>query len=181
MKTTTLFLLTANSSLQLLQNHKGKYISALNYIFRKKVHIFVNNDPNPQDSGPSQPPRSTTCKFYAQGTCKHGRRGLSCQYNHPRMCKSFIKSGVRGCKRGTSCSFFHPRLCPQSLHHNQCIRKRCFLYHVTGSERPNYIPLNPEQHNPNSRPQNCLPPRKETAVRKPHQGLFNIVPMTLTM
>ena len=88
------------------------------------------------------------------------------------MCKSFIKSylvnklelggytylqlksGVRGCKRGTSCSFFHPRLCPQSLHHNQCIRKRCFLYHVTGSERPNYIPLNPEQHNPNSRPQN---------------------------
>ena len=110
--------------------------------------------PNPQDSGPNQPPRSTTCKFYAQGTCKHGRRGLSCQYNHPRMCKSFIKSGVRGCKRGPSCRFFHPRLCPQSLHHNQCIRKRCFLYHVTGSARPTYIPLNPEQHNPNSRPQN---------------------------
>ena len=96
--------------------------------------------PNPQDSGPTQPPRSTTCKFYAQGTCKHGRCGLSCQYNHPRMCKSFIKSGVRGCKRGPSCSFFHPRLCPQSLHHNQCIRKRCFLYQVTGSERPNYSP-----------------------------------------
>ena len=36
--------------------------------------------PNPQDSGPTQPPRSTTCKFYAQGTCKHGRRGLSCQF-----------------------------------------------------------------------------------------------------
>ena len=36
----------------------------------------------------------------------------------------------------------------------QCIRKRCFLYHVTGSERPNYIPLNSDQHNPNSRPQN---------------------------
>ena len=70
------------------------------------------------------------------------------------MCKSFIKSGVRGCNRGPSCIFFHPRLCPQSLHHNQCIRKRCFLYHVTGSERPNYIPLNPEQHNTNSRPQN---------------------------
>ena len=70
------------------------------------------------------------------------------------MCKSFIKSGVRGCNRGPSCSFFHPRLCPQSLHHNQCIRKSCFLYHVTGSERPNYIPLNLEQHNPNSRPQN---------------------------
>ena len=28
------------------------------------------------------------------------------------------------------------------------------LYHVTGSERPNYIPLNSDQHNPNSRPQN---------------------------
>ena len=70
------------------------------------------------------------------------------------MCKSFIKSGVRGCNRGPSCSFFHPRLCPQSLHHNQCIRNRCFLYQFTGSERPNYIPLNPEQHNPNSLPQN---------------------------
>ena len=109
---------------------------------------------NPQDADPTQPPRSTTCKFYAQGTCKHGRRGLSCQFNHPRMCKSFIKSGVRGCNRGLSCNFFHPRLCPQSLHHNQCIRKRCFLYHVTGSERPNYIPLNSDQYNPNSRPQN---------------------------
>ena len=86
---------------------------------------------NPQDADPTQPPRSTTCKFYAQGTCKHGRRGLSCQFNHPRMCKSFIKSGVRGCNRGLSCNFFHPRLCPQSLHHNQCIRKRCFLYHTT--------------------------------------------------
>ena len=32
---------------------------------------------NPQDAGPTQPPRSTTCKFYAQGTCKHGRCGLS--------------------------------------------------------------------------------------------------------
>ena len=109
---------------------------------------------NPQDADPTQPPRSTTCKFYAQGSCKHGRRGLSCQFNHPRMCKSFIKSGVRGCNRGLSCNFFHPRLCPQSLHHNQCIRKRCFLYHVTGSERPNYIPLNSDQYNPNSRPQN---------------------------
>ena len=37
---------------------------------------------NPQDAGPTQPPRSTTCKFYAQGTCKHGRGGLSCQFNH---------------------------------------------------------------------------------------------------
>ena len=34
------------------------------------------------------------------------------------------------------------------------MRKRCFLYHDAGSERPNYIPLTPEQHNPNSRPQN---------------------------
>ena len=74
---------------------------------------------NPQDAGPTQPPRSTTCKFYAQGTCKHGRcSALSCQFNHPRMCKSFIKSGVRGCNRGPSCNFFYPRLCPQSLHHN---------------------------------------------------------------
>ena len=37
---------------------------------------------------------------------------------------------------------------------SQFIRKRCFLYHITGSERPNYIPLNSDQHNPNSRPQN---------------------------
>ena len=70
------------------------------------------------------------------------------------MCKSFIKSRVRGCNHGPSCNFFHPRLCSQSLHHSQCIRKRCFLYHVTGSKRPNYIPLNSGKHNPNSRPQN---------------------------
>ena len=40
------------------------------------------------------------------------------------------------------------------MDYNQCIRKGCFLYHDAGSERPNYIPLTPEQHNPNSRPQN---------------------------
>ena len=67
---------------------------------------------NPQDADPTQPPRSTTCKFYAQGTCKHGRH--------------------------TTLTVAHRTLA-------------------------------------------SLLPCKETAIQNPHQGLFNIVQMILTM
>ena len=57
------------------------------------------------------------------------------------MCKKFILKGERGCSNGDKCWFTHPRICVGSLKNNTCHRKKCFLYHVTGSSRPN-LPKN---------------------------------------
>ena len=68
--------------------------------------------PNPQDSGPTQPPRSTTCKFYAQGSCKHGRRSLSCQLNHPRMCKIIYQKWCKELQSWSIMQFLSPTTLP---------------------------------------------------------------------
>ena len=83
----------------------------------------------------------SVCHFHLQGRCKHGRSGTGCKYSHPNLCKKFILKGERGCSNGDKCRFTHPRLCVGSLKNNTCHRKKCFLYHVTGSSRPN-LPKN---------------------------------------
>ena len=77
------------------------------------------------------------CNFHLQGRCKHGRFGAHCKDSHPKLCRQFIRKGEKGCRHGDSCEFLHPKLCVKSLQDNVCPRKRCFLYHVTGSTRPN--------------------------------------------
>ena len=83
----------------------------------------------------------SVCHFHLQGRCKHGRIGTGCKYSHPNLCKKIILRGERGCSNGDKCRFTHPRLCVGSLKNNTCLRKKCFLYHVTGSSRPN-LPKN---------------------------------------
>ena len=78
----------------------------------------------------------SVCHFHLQGRCKHGRIGTGCKYSHPNLCKKIILKGEHGCSNGDKCRFTHPRPCVGS-----CLRKKCFLYHVTGSSRPN-LPLN---------------------------------------
>ena len=78
----------------------------------------------------------SVCHFNLQGRCKHGRIGTGCKYSHLNLCKNIILKGECGCSNGDKCRFTHPRLVG-SLKNNTCHRKKCFLYHVTGSSRPN--------------------------------------------
>lgn len=79
----------------------------------------------------------SNCIFHLQGRCIHGRVGTGCKHSHPNLCKKFILKGEQGCSKGKECKDPHPPLCVHSLKNNTCARRRCFLYHVTGSSRPN--------------------------------------------
>ena len=46
------------------------------------------------------------CKFYMQGHCRYGEKGLGCSYYHTQMCFKFIKSGHKGCSKGDSYLLF---------------------------------------------------------------------------
>ena len=83
----------------------------------------------------------SVCHFHLQGRCKHGRIGTGCKYSHANLYAIFSLMGECGCSNGDKCWFTHPRLCVGSLKNNTCHRKKCFLYHVTGSSRPN-LPKN---------------------------------------
>ena len=65
----------------------------------------------------------THCRYYLQGQCKHGRKGVTCQYSHPKICLRYIKKGERGCNKDKSCKFVHPKLCHKSVSDKLCIRK----------------------------------------------------------
>ena len=32
----------------------------------------------------------THCRYYLQGRCKHDRKGVACQYSHPKICLRYI-------------------------------------------------------------------------------------------
>ena len=81
---------------------------------------------------------SKICKFYKQGTCKHGLRGKNCKFDHPVACKKLLTHGNRtpeGCSLGTKCKNYHPKMCPSSLKKKECYRATCKLVHVTGTKR----------------------------------------------
>ena len=99
-----------------------------------------------------------------QGRCIHGRYGKNCSNAHVPLCKLFIKSGELGCSKGIDCAYAHPKLCTRSLRHNECKRKKCFLYHVTGSSRPMFA-QNKQIGKPNNEPAASSPCDK---VNKPN-------------
>ena len=80
----------------------------------------------------------THCRYYLQGRCKHGRKGVTCQYSHPKICLRYIKKGERGCNKDKSCKFVHPKLCHKSVSDKLCLRKTCHYYHAVGTIRPNH-------------------------------------------
>ena len=94
------------------------------------------------------------CKFYMQGHCRYGEKGIGCSYPHPQMCFRFIKSGHKGCSKGDSCKYAHPKLCRSSLLSHKCDRIKCYFYHVTGTVRSNLnqnllrtnVPKRPASH-----------------------------------
>ena len=65
----------------------------------------------------------------------------------PQSVQKFILKAERGCSNGDKCRFTLPRLCVGCLKNNTCHRKKCFLYHMTCSSRPNLPKNNRENEN----------------------------------
>ena len=79
--------------------------------------------------------KKTPCRYFMRRGCRHGRKGTSCAFDHPKLCFKYIKNGDRrgGCKLGNKCSFAHPKLC-DSYKSGICKRERCNFYHTQGTK-----------------------------------------------
>ena len=69
--------------------------------------------------------KTKVCGFHEKGFCKHGVKGDSCNFLHPKLCFSHINSGK--CKRGDECEYHHPRICRDGVN---CSRKKCRFVHT---------------------------------------------------
>ena len=90
------------------------------------------NDPKIDESGNlASSTKKPTCKFFLRRSCKHGRRGTACKFDHPKLCFKYTKNGDMkgGCKAGSQCKYVHPKLC-SSYRTGVCKRKNCSFYHV---------------------------------------------------
>ena len=65
------------------------------------------------------------CGFHKKGFCKHGVKGDSCNFLHPKLCNSHINN-VK-CKKGEECEYNHPVICKDGVN---CGRKRCRYVHT---------------------------------------------------
>ena len=78
------------------------------------------------------------CRFYKNGSCKHGLKGRDCKFLHPRMCRKFTQHGTnnkRGCTMGKKCTDFHPKMCFDSIQKGECFSEDCRFAHVKGTKR----------------------------------------------
>ena len=50
----------------------------------------------------------THCRYYLQGRCKHGRKGVTCQYSHPKICLRYIKRVKEAVTKTNHVSLFTP-------------------------------------------------------------------------
>lgn len=94
----------------------------------------ANQQQRQQQSGA----RRNICRFYRQGTCRHGIVGRNCPQEHPPPCKKLMKHGNRtpnGCTLGRECEYFHPKMCQSSLRKKECFNDDCKLKHITGTKR----------------------------------------------
>ncbi len=85
------------------------------------------------------------CFYYMQGSCKHGKKGTHCRYEHPEMCRKYLRMGTEGCNKDKECRYVHPKLCGISKVTKKCHRKICHFYHQVDIERPNMIVFNKHQ------------------------------------
>ena len=83
-------------------------------------------------------PKVKTCRFYRNGTCKHGISGRGCEFEHPKICDKLLKHGTRqpqGCNKGKNCDKFHPKMCQTSISKLECFDGKCRLRHVKRTKR----------------------------------------------
>lgn len=124
-----------------------------------ETELTITRSLPPQQSNSSQDntngePKMTSkiCSFFKKGKCKHGMKGASCKFLHPRLCKKLMQHGTRnprGCTLGRNCQYFHPNMCMQSLRKSECFNESCSFYHVKGTIRH---PKN-TNHNQNTKSQ----------------------------
>ena len=80
--------------------------------------------------------KKPVCKFHLYRKCRHGRDGLNCNFEHPKMCLKFIKKGNKpgGCSKGKKCSYHHPPLCRGTNGNPMiCTKAECKFYHLQGT------------------------------------------------
>ncbi len=111
----------------------------------------------------------SVCSFHLQGRCIHGRFGNRCKDSHPALCRKYILKGEPGCNLGKQCKYTHPHLCVKSLKDNTCTRRKCFLYHVTGSSRPN-LPRKKDDTPPSMKRDDTPNPSVQETTAKPVTG-----------
>ena len=111
------------------------------------LHSTAEDSPDMTDSGPgdthhekkdTRKDSRPICRYYKNGTCRHGISGKGCPHQHPKACKILIQHGnrgPRGCRNGNKCEDFHPKMCPQSLIARECLTLDCPLRHVAGTKR----------------------------------------------
>jgi hypothetical protein len=84
------------------------------------------------------PKKKGACKHYLRKSCKHGRLGEGCAFDHPKLCSRFVNNGPnnrRGCRDGKKCIFFHPPLCHESVDKGECSRGQCRFFHLKGTKK----------------------------------------------
>ena len=88
------------------------------------------------------PTKTSNCKIYLQGRCRHGRLEKTADMfipPAPPMCHKFTKNGERSCNKGSDCKYVHPKLCVRSLNTKVCLKVTCsFLsfWHQKKQRRP---------------------------------------------
>ena len=84
---------------------------------------------------PNSNTKKDICSFYLRRECRHGRRGLKCNFDHPNICLKYTKRGSKkgGCNKGKDCDYVHPPLCRGSKENRMvCPKPGCKLYHLLG-------------------------------------------------
>ena len=123
-----------------------------------------------QNNPPKNSKSSKVCRFYKQGSCKHGLRGKDCKYDHPVACKKLLKHGNRtpdGCTLGPKCSSYHPKMCASSLKKKECFSANCKLVHVSGTKRKKEVSgEKPKSH------ENTTNEKSKPAEKPPQQNPF---------
>ena len=102
------------------------------------AHSQESSQPQSRQAQHQQQTHRNICRFYRQGTCKHGLTGRNCPQEHPPPCRRLMKHGNRspqGCTSGRACEYFHPKMCPTSLSKRECFKADCKLKHIMGMKR----------------------------------------------
>ena len=122
----------AEASILLDGSHSAADGTTHNKVDEKESVNASDSDQRKDISGnPASSTKKPTCKFFLRRSCKHGRRGTACQFDHPKLCFKYTKNGDMrgGCKEGSKCKYVHPKLCG-SYKTGVCKRKNCSFYHV---------------------------------------------------
>ena len=97
------------------------------------AHSQESSQPQSRQAQHLQQTHRNICRFYRQGTCKHGLTGRNCPQEHPRPCRRLMKHGNHS-PQGRACEYFHPKMCPTSLSKRECFKADCKLKHIMGTK-----------------------------------------------